>query len=127
MQHTVKLSNCVIKNTYTSFSELITNFNILFKGVLCYITKTNDQIKFFTILTKGSEVKTLNSCAINDQAHLILPSEPFTRTDELPLGQNGNGFKTDKNTNRTEIKRERNGNGTVLPVPLYGRQMETFF
>ena len=48
----------------------------------------------------------------------------FTRTDELPLGQNGNGLKTDKNTNSTEIKRERNGNGTVLPVPLYGWQME---
>ena len=34
---------------------------------------------------------------------------PFTRTDELPVGQNGNGLKTDKNSNRTEIKRERNG------------------
>ena len=81
----------------------------------------------FSQFSQRGEVKTLNSCAINDQAHLILPSGPFTRTDELPLGQNGNGFKTDKNTNRTEIKRERNGNGTVLPVPLYGRQMETFF
>ena len=56
MQRTVKSSNCVIKNTYTSFSELNTNFNILYKGV--YITKTNDLIKFFTILTKGCEVKT---------------------------------------------------------------------
>ena len=52
----VKSSICVIKNSYTSFSELNTNFNILYKGV-CYITKTNDLIKFFTILTKGSEVK----------------------------------------------------------------------
>ena len=25
------------------------------------------------------------------------------------MGQNGNGLKTDKNGNRTEIKRERNG------------------
>ena len=30
----VKSSICVIKNTYTSFSELNTNFNILYKGVL---------------------------------------------------------------------------------------------
>ena len=29
----VKSSICVIKNTYTSFSELNTNFNILYKGV----------------------------------------------------------------------------------------------
>ena len=29
--------------------------------------------------------------------------------DGLPVGQNGNGLKTDKNGNRTEIKRERNG------------------
>ena len=78
----------------------------------------------FSQFSQRGEVKTLNSCAINDQAHLILPSGPFTRTDELTLGQNGNGFKTDKNTKRTEIKRELNGNGTVLPVPLYGRQME---
>ena len=34
MQHTVKSSNFVIKNTYTSFSELNTNFNILYKGIL---------------------------------------------------------------------------------------------
>ena len=27
----------------------------------------------------------------------------------LPLGQNGNGLKTDKNGNHTEIKRKRNG------------------
>ena len=25
------------------------------------------------------------------------------------MGQNGNGLKTDKNGNRTEVKRERNG------------------
>ena len=62
-----------------------------------------------------------NSCANKHHARLISPSGSFTRTDELPLEQNGNGLKTDKNTNRTEIKRERNGNGTVLPVPLYGR------
>ena len=49
------------------------------------------------------------------------------RMDEQTLGQNGNGLKTDKNGNRTEIKRERNGNDTVLPVPLYGRKMGTFF
>ena len=61
------------------------------------------------------------SCAINYHARLIKPSGPSTRTDGLPLGQNGNGLKTDKNGNRKEIKRERNGNGTVLPVPLYGR------
>ena len=78
----------------------------------------------FSQFSQRGEVKTLNSCTIYDQAHLILPSGTFTRTDELPLGQNGNGFKTDKNINRAEIKRERNGNGTVLPVPLYGRQME---
>ena len=33
----------------------------------------------------------------------------------------------DKNGNRTEIKRERNGNCTVLPFPLYGWKMGTFF
>ena len=38
-----------------------------------------------------------------------MPYGPFTRTDGLPVGQNGNGLKTDKNGNRTEIKRERNG------------------
>ena len=51
MQYTDKSINFVIKNTYTSFSELNTNFNILYKGV--YITKTNDLIKFLTNLTKG--------------------------------------------------------------------------
>ena len=43
------------------------------------------------------------------------------------VGQNGNSLKTDKNGNRTEIKRKRNGNGTGLSVPLYGREMGTFF
>ena len=69
----------------------------------------------------------ITSCANKDQARLISPSGSFTRTDELPLEQNGNGLKTDKNTNLTEIKRERNGNGTLLPIPLYGRLMGTFF
>ena len=66
----------------------------------------------------------ITSCANKEQARLISPSGSFTGTYELPLGQNGKGLKMDKNTNRTEIKRERNWNGTVLLVPLYGRQME---
>ena len=70
------------------------------------------------------KLKHTNFLRYYDQARLILPFEPYTRTDELPLGQNGNCLKTDKYGNRTEIKWERNGNGTVLPVLLYGRQME---
>ena len=36
MQYRDKSTNFVIKNTYTTFSELNTNFNILYKGVLYY-------------------------------------------------------------------------------------------
>ena len=36
MQYTAKSTKFVIKNTYTSFSELNTNFNILYKGMLYY-------------------------------------------------------------------------------------------
>ena len=45
---------------------------------------------------------------------------PFTRTDGLPVGQNGNGLKTDKNGNRTEIKREWERNGITRPVVWMG-------
>ena len=48
---------------------------------------------------------------------------PFTKTDGLTLGQNENGLKTDKNA----TARKLNGNGTELPVPLYRREMGTFF
>ena len=53
---------------------------------------------------------------------------PYSRVLLRPLlTAKFNGLKTDKNGNRTEIKWERNGNGTKLPVPLYGRSMGTFF
>ena len=39
------------------------------------------------------------------------------------MGQNGNGLKTDKNGNRTEIKRERNG----ITRPVVWTVNENFF
>ena len=52
------------------------------------------------------------------QDRLILLSGPYNRTYELPLGQNGNGLKMDKNSKRTEIKQgtEREWHGIARPV-----------
>ena len=121
MQHTDKSSICVIKNTYTSFSELNTNFNIRTLQRRVRLLKPMTKLNFSQFSQRGVKLKHTNFLRYYDQARLILPSGPYTKTDELPLGQNGNGLKMDKNSNLTEIKRERNGNGTVLPVPLYGR------
>ena len=50
---------------------------------------------------------TITELLITDRIYFDV--RPFTWTDGLPLGQNGNGLKTDKNGNHTVIKRERNG------------------
>ena len=62
------------------------------------------------------------------QDRLILLSGPYYRTYELPLGQNGNGLKMDKNSKRTEIKQgtEREWHGIARPV-FTDNKWELFF